>query len=231
MSQQDMVLEQERSMPIRKRLWALTLAGGVSGLFFVPYVLAARPDINPSYVWLGLPLGSLVVSALCGWAGLKLADIAGLAMPYLRSWDSGQKGDRHERGWLVRVSVAAGGIFGLAGAIAFHVMEIPPHPGNLTLRLSTFPFAAVVPEIVAHLFVMSGLVLVMKRTWVPILLSGLVFTLGFHAGRIVIGPVPGFVWGFDYLFGVLTGWIYSRYGIEGAMLTHAVTSAILMGLT
>lgn len=217
-------------MSIRKRLFALTLVGGISGLFFVPYALTARPDINPSYIWLGLPLGSLALSALCGWAGLKFADRAGLAMPYLRPWELGQRGDPRERGWLIRVSVAAGGIFGLAGAMAFHVMHIAPHSGTLGLRLSTFPFAAVVPEIVTHLFVMSGLVLVMKRTWIPILLSGVVFAVGFHGGRALIGPVPEFIWVFDYLFSVLTGWIYSRYGIEGAALTHAVTRAILMGL-
>lgn len=221
--------KQEINMQIRKRLSALTLAGGISGLFFVPYVLTARPDINPKLIWIGLPLGSLVVSALCSWAGLKFADRARLAMPYLRPWELGEPGDRAERGWLIRVSIAAGGIFGLLGAVLFYALGSHP-PGNLTIRLSTFPFAAIVPEIVAHLFVMSGLVMVMKRTWIPILLSGLVFVLAFHGGRVVAGPVPMYAWAFDYLFGVLTGWIYSRYGVEGAMLTHAVAHAIWFGL-
>ncbi|HVB35438.1 MAG TPA: hypothetical protein VNJ52_13855 [Patescibacteria group bacterium] len=217
-------------MPIRKRLWALTLTGGIGGLFAVPYVLLARPDINPAIIWLALPLGSLLVSALCAWAGLRLADRADLAMPYLRPWELGQLGDSAERGWLVRVCIAAGGIFGLAGAVAFRLAGMPVHPGGLAVRLSAFPFAAVVPEIVAHLFVMSGLVLVMKRTWIPILLSGLVFVVAFHAGRVAAGPLPAFIWVFDYLFGVLTGWIYSRYGIEGAALTGAVVHAILLGI-
>ncbi|HVB99971.1 MAG TPA: hypothetical protein VNJ12_11655 [Candidatus Dormibacteraeota bacterium] len=220
----------EKPMPIRKRLAVLTLAGGIGGLFLIPYVLIARPDIHPAYVWLGLPLGSLVVSGLCAWAGLKFADRAGLAMPYLRPWELGQRGDRAERGWLIRVSVATGGIFGLAGTIAYHLAGLPPHPGTFAVRVSTFPFAALVPEIVAHLFVMSGLVLALKRTWISILLSGVVFVLLFHGGQIVAGPVPAFVWAFDYLFGVMTGWIYSRYGIEGAALTHAVAHAILFGM-
>jgi hypothetical protein len=167
-------------MPIRKRLWALTLAGGIGGLFFVPYALTARPDIHPAYIWMGLPLGSLLVSALCSWAGLKFADRAGIAMPYLRAWELGQPGDSAERGWLIRVSIAAGGIFGLGGSFLFHLAGMPPHPGSLAVRLSTFPFAALVPEIVAHLFLMSGLVLAMKRTWIPILLSGVVFVLCRH---------------------------------------------------
>jgi hypothetical protein len=216
-------------MPIRKRLSVLTLAGGISGLFFVPYTLAVRPDINPRYVWIGLPLGSLLVCALCSWAGLKFADRANIAMPYLRPWELRKKGDRAERGWLIRVCVAAGGVFGLLGAVVFYILGTAL-PGNASIRLSTFPFAAIVPEIVAHLFVMSGLVMVMKRTWIPILLSGLVFVFAFHAGRIVAGPAPMYEWIFDYLFGVLTGWIYSRYGIEGAMLSHAVAHAIWFGL-
>lgn len=222
--------KQEKKMPIKKRLFALTLAGGISGLFFVPYLLVARPDINPTDIWIGLPLGSLLICGLCSWAGLKFADRANISMPYLRPWETGKPADAAERGWLIRVSIALGGLFGFAGAAFFYLVGAHPHPGSLSLRLSTFPFAALVPEIVAHLFVMSGLVMVMKRTWIPILLSGVVFVLAFHAGRVVAGPAPGYMWAFDYLFGVLTGWIYSRYGIEGAALTHAVAHAILFGL-
>lgn len=218
-------------MPIKKRLLALTFAGGISGLFFVPYLLVSRPDIHPADIWIGLPLGSLLVCLLCAWAGLKFADRANISMPYLRPWETGKPADPAERGWLIRVSIALGGLFGFAGAGFFYLVGAPPHPGSLSLRLSTFPFAALVPEIVAHLFVMSGLVVAMKRTWIPILLSGVVFVVAFHAGRVIAGPVPGYTWVFDYLFGVLTGWIYSRYGIEGAALTHAVAYAIWFGLT
>lgn len=230
MTEQDSAAQQETPIPITKRLLLLAFAGGIGGLFFVPYMLMARPNIRPEYIWLGFPLGSLFVCFLCAWGGLRFADRAKIAMPYLRSWELNQRGDSAERGWLIRVCVAAGGIFGLAGAVLFHVWGMPPHPGPLAVRLSTFPFAALVPEIVAHLFVMSGLVLAMKRTWIPILLSGLVFVFAFHAGQVIAGPVPGFVWAFDYVFGVLTGWIYSRYGIEGAALTHAVAYAILLGI-
>lgn len=218
-------------MPIRKRLLLLTFAGGIAGLFFIPYALTTRPDIQPEYIWLGLPLGSMVLSFLCAWGGLKFADRAGIPMPYLRSWELGQRGDSAERGWLIRVSVAAGGILGLAGSVLIHLAGLPPYPGSLAVRLSTFPFAALVPEIVAHLFVMSGLVLAIKRTWIPILLSGLVFVFAFHAGRVAAGPVPPVMWAFDYLFGVMTGWIYSRYGIEGAALSHAVVHAIMIGIS
>ena len=96
-------------MPIKKRLWVLAFAGGISGLFLVPYLLVSRPDINPTDIWLGLPLGSLLVSALCAWAGLKFADRANISMPYLRPWETGKRADSTERGWLIRVSIAAGG--------------------------------------------------------------------------------------------------------------------------
>jgi hypothetical protein len=219
-----------KAAPIRKRLWAIALAGGVSGLFFTPFALQARPDWPAEYVWIGFPVGGLVVSFLCAWAGLRLADRAGLAMPYLRPWELKQPGDSRERGWLVRVCVAAGGVFGLAGTVAAHLSGAPPHPGNLTVRLSAFLFVALLPEIVAHLFVMSGLLLVTKRTWLSILLSGVVFVLVFHGGRLSPVPLPPYGWVFDYLFGILTGWIYSRYGLEGAALTGAVAQAILFGI-
>jgi hypothetical protein len=216
-------------MRIRKRLIAIALAGGIGGLLFIPLLRASRPGIPRWELWL-LPLGSFVVTALCAWGGLKIADQANLPMPFLRPWEKGEPGASSERAWMLRVSVAAGGIFGLAAEAAYHWRGITPFSGSLLERLAALPFAVVVPETVAHLLVMSALVLLTKRTWIAILLSSLLYVLPFHGQWTTGASVTGLFWAVNFLLSVLTGWVYSRYGIESAYLTHGVAQAILLGL-
>jgi hypothetical protein len=159
-----------------------------------------------------------------------MADRAGLPMPFLRPWETGKSPDPADSRFFVRICFAIGGIFGLGTALAVHLLAIPPNPGTLVARLSTFPFAAIVTETVVHLFVMSGLILLTRRTTVSNLISALAFLFLFHPGAVGSAWTSYFVWGMNYLFAVATGWAYSRYGIEGATLTHAVAHAIVLGI-
>ncbi|HEV2388782.1 MAG TPA: hypothetical protein VGS20_16180 [Candidatus Acidoferrales bacterium] len=217
-------------MRIRKRLIAIAVSGGIGGLLLVPFALRTRPDLGPLEVWLSLPIGSFLVTALCAWGGLHLADRANLPMPFLRPWETGVAGDTSQRAWMLRVSVAAGGIFGLAAGTATHWLQAPAPATSWPVRMATIPFAAVVPETVVHLLVMSALVVALKRTWIPIVLSSLVYVVLFH-GQWFGGTSPAdFIWVINFALGMLTGWVYSRHGIESAFLTHAVAHAFILSL-
>lgn len=217
-------------MRIRKRLMVIALAGGIGGLLLVPFAQAARPGVQAWELWLLLPVACFAVTGLCAWGGLKIADRANLPMPFLRPWEKGEVGDSSERAWMLRVSVAVGGIFGLASEAALHWRGVALYPGSLLVRLGALPFAAVVPETIVHLLLMSALVFLTKRTWIPILLSSLMYVLLFHGQWLGGASATDFVWAMNFVFSVLTGWVYSRYGIESAYLTHGVAQAILLGL-
>jgi hypothetical protein len=74
-------------MPIRRRLLLLT------ALSFAPFLLAGMraggAATIPSFAILATLLcaGSAIVSALCSWAGLRLADRTQLTMPIFRAWE------------------------------------------------------------------------------------------------------------------------------------------------
>jgi hypothetical protein len=217
-------------LQIQNRLVALTMLGGLSGLLYVPFALMARPEFGPLILLLGLPIGSALVVGLSSWGGLILVDRLGLSMPLLGPWELGQRGDPLEKAWMVRVSAAGGGVFGLAANAAMHVMKVPGNPGSLGVRLAAAPFAAVVPEAVAHLLVMSGLMLLMKQTWIPILLSSAAYAFLLHIPLVGLAGAAAFMVPFNFFFATLTGWLYSRYGIGSAMLAHSVGQAIFLGL-
>lgn len=171
-----------------------------------------------------------MVTGISAWLGIKMADRGNLPMPFLRPWELRQPGDPAERRSFVRVCVAIGGIFGLCATLVVHVLGLPGLPGGFAVRAATFPFVAIVPEIVAHLFVMSGLLLLTRRNSISIVVSALVILLFFQGHNAGAHWLVFLSWGVDYLLGVATGWVYSRYGIEGAVLTHAVASAIILGI-
>lgn len=161
---------------------------------------------------------------------MRMADRAELPMPFLRPWELGQPGDPAEQRFFVRTCVAIGGIFGLLAVVIAHLLSVPGHTATFAVRVTTFPFAAIVTETVAHLFVMSGLILLTRRTSLSIVVSAAVFLAFFHFHAAGPAWFAFYAGGVDYLLGIATGWVYSRYGIEGAVLTHAVASAIILGM-
>jgi hypothetical protein len=221
-------------MPIRRRLLFLTSLSAFGGLLFAPFVLAgmrsAGNSVPPSLSKLAVIFfaASAVVAGLCSWAGLRLADRAQLPMPILRSWDQ-RVGipPGNLRGTLfpaVLAGLAAGILIG--GVV--HLLPIPVNPGTLIVRLLTVFFAATVTEVVVHLFAMSALIVAFRRPWLAIFLSSVVFVLIFHSGQMGSLWMTALVVGTNFVFSLLTGWMYFRYGFEAALLAHAIAHLLAL---
>jgi hypothetical protein len=218
------------AIPVRRRLTLLTVAAGIGGAMFVPFAEAARADalpLLPATFW--FTFGSTCVALLLGWPGLRLADRAQLPMPILRTWELRRP---IETSAWVRVSVPsllAGVAYAAAIVVCVRMLHVPSNPGTVLVRLLTVVFAATVPEIAIHLFAMSGLVRLLRSRSAAILASGVLFVIVFHGAPVGGSEVAAFVMLFNFGFGTLTGWLYTRYGFEAALMTHAIGHAIVLG--
>jgi hypothetical protein len=223
-------------MRIHRRLILLTLVCTAGGALFAPFVLAGlaasgtAASAPASVLFCGFALASGLVGGLCAWAGLRLADRAQLPMPLFRAWEIKEPVPPGAWRQILWISLIAGFAAGLGVVAMIKMIHGPHNPGSLAVRLLTVFFAASVPEILAHLFAMSGLRLLFNRTWPAILLSSLLFVLIFHGGHIGNAAVTALVMGANFLFGTLTGWLYSRYGFESAMLTQAIGHLLALGI-
>jgi membrane protease YdiL (CAAX protease family) len=70
-----------------------------------------------------------------------------------------------------------------------------------------------------------------ELVWLGIIVSALVFGVGhLPAASFLIGSLTGtvvlFVVGVNATFGLLFGWLYWRWGLESAMIAHAVTHLV-----
>lgn len=220
-------------LPIRRRLFLLTVLGAVGGALFTPFVLASAGTEAPSVstVLATFTLGAAFVTALSAWGGLRLADRAGLPMHLLRSWESRTPLEPGALQIGVVYPLILGGLFGLAAALVANLISVPDNPGSLPVRILTTPFAAVVPEVLVHLLLMSGIVFLTRRVWIAVLISAVAFVVLFHGNPPEGAPaVTLFVVSLNFSLGVLTGWVFSRWGFTGAMLTHAAAHLIVLGV-
>lgn len=222
-------------MPIRRRLIFLTSLSAFGGLLFAPFVLAGmRSSGNsapPSLLKLAVIFfaASLVVAGLCSWAGLRFADRAQLPMPILRAWDQRANIPSGALRSILLSSILSGLAAGILIGGVIHLLPIPANPGTLVVRLLTVFFAATVTEVVVHLFAMSGLIVAFRRPWLAIFLSSIVFVLIFHSGQMPSFWMTALVLGANFVFSLLTGWMYFRYGFEAALLAHAIAHLLALG--
>lgn len=204
----------------------------IGGALFVPFALAgagAHSARLAAEFWVAFPVGSAILGGLCAWPGLRLADRTKLPMPLLRPWENGQKPQGGKQWYAVSVLTAIA--FALAAEGLASLVGLPKNPGTLWERLATIPFAAIVTETFAHLFLMSLFFFWLRSKWAAILLSSAVFTAVFHGGGISGSiELTIFALAFNFLFATLTGWLYGRYGIESAYLAHAVAHGIVLGI-
>lgn len=222
-------------MPIRRRLILLGVLAVAGGALFSPFVSAgirashAESTPPPFLLAFYFAAGSGLAATACAWGGLRFADRAQLSMPLLRGWELGTSTPPGTFGRIVAVSLVVGGLVGIGLIPLLHFLHTPANPGSLEVRLLTVFFAATIPEIVVHLFAMSGLVLLFRKTWPAILLSSVLFVAIFHGGSVGDARTTAFVLGANFAFGMLTGWLYKCYGFEAAVLTHAVGHVIVVG--
>lgn len=218
---------------ISKRLFFLTSLSLIGGVLFVPFIKANAPTSQQTSVFQLLIVFSLVSSVvvfLCSWIGLRVADKTRLEMPILNKWEKEDFISRFETKRLLIISVIAGIIFGFIASAFSNYLGIPNNQGNFMERISTTLFAAVVPEVVVHLFVMSSLLFLFKRIWIAIFVSSVLFAILHGSPSDVPVTVTIFIYSLNFTLSVLTGWLYSRFGFESAMLTHAMSHLIVVGI-
>ena len=213
---------------MKKRLLFLTLLTLIGGFLFVPY---SNSSWNVSIQnWLIFPFASAIVILLLGWLGLKLADKTNLPMPILRKWEKNEKIEKSD--WkILLIPAVLGAALAFITAFLTQYFDAPKNPGTLLMRILTTPWAATVTEVVSHLLVMSVLVLLLKNRWAAIIISSLIFVALFHLQNIE-GDIKTtiFLSAGNFAGSTLTGWFYSKYGFESALLGHATMHLILLSI-
>ena len=213
---------------MKKRLLFLTLLTLIGGFLFVPY---SNSSWNVSIQnWLIFPFASAIVILLLGWLGLKLADKTNLPMPILRKWEKNEKIEKSD--WkILLIPAVLGAALAFITAFLTQYFDAPKNPGTLLMRILTTPWAATVTEVVSHLLVMSVLVLLLKNRWAAIIISSLIFVALFHLQNVE-GDIKTtiFLSAGNFAGSTLTGWFYSKYGFESALLGHATMHLILLSI-
>lgn len=203
---------------------AITLVGAVG---FLPFIQASGTEL-PRWAWVVFPLASAAIVAVTGGLGLWFADQSALPMPLLRSWEAGQplvKREAWRLWWPLLAGAILGGVF---AGLNLH-FKPPANHGSVLVRLLTTPWAAVVTETIAHLFVLSGLYLLVKSKLLALLGSSAAFMALFHLSSAGGNTELAVYLGAANLAGILlTGWLYYRQGFEAAVISHAAMHAVLL---
>lgn len=213
-------------LPIRGRLLLLSILGLLGALSFLPTILAYADPPPGAWALVEFVLAVTLVSSLAAWLGLRAADAAQLRMPLLRRLDGASDPGPASAGALS--AIVSGVLIAAAAILILHAFQQPNLGGSFSSRLASTVFAAVNLETVIHLFVMSAVVrLAGGRIWLGIVVSTVLFVI-FHAAGSFNAAIPLLVASvvLNGSFGAAVGVLYARYGLEHAMLCHAVGHAL-----
>jgi membrane protease YdiL (CAAX protease family) len=229
-------------------LWLAGMLGAVLVTTTVLPRLLAEVEL-PAPLWV-IAIASLAQSgtllALAVWAGVALAPAVGFRAPAFEAAASGRPIGPALRPQLFP-GVAAG-LFG--GALLFTALRFAPAALTAAQEQLDISLAArvlyggVTEELLLRWGIMTALVWVAWRVlqrrqgavhagyvWLAILVSALVFAAGhLPAAAALIGGLDAnivrFVIGVNAAFGLLFGYLFWRYGLESAILAHALTHVV-----
>lgn len=209
-------------LPVRRRVLLLAVLGAAGGVAFLPFLAAGSG--KPVRELLGFPVGVAVITTVAAWLGLRAADAAGLPMPLLRWLDGGPRIPVAPRALIGTTASCV--LLGLVGTVTLRVIDAPALPGSPFARALSTLFAAGPLEIVLHLFVMSVVVWLSRRRWIGVAVSAAAL-VAFHLSSGTQSPtllavsLVG-----NGLSGLVLGTLYAAYGLELAMLGHAIAHLI-----
>ncbi len=150
-------------------------------------------------------------------------------MPTLRAWERGDASSQPQ--WrAMAISTVIALLVATLIAVAAHAIALPQNPGTLTERLLTIPFGAIVTETFAHLLLLSAIFLLTRNKTAAILVSSLIFVLVFHGQSLSASLFTYFAMAANATLSTLTGWLYTKYGFESAVLAHAIAHGIALGV-
>jgi hypothetical protein len=233
-------------------MWLVGMLGtAVLAFLIVPGLIAeaAGDSQLPLPTWVA-SVASLVQGAiflaLAVWAGVALAPKVGLRAPVFEA----VAGSSPIAAALCP-QLVPGLLGGLAGG-AFLVALSYISPSELTAaaQKSTLPLSArilyggITEELMLRWGLMSLLLWLSWRFiqrkstspsallyWLAIIASAVLFGVGhLPAAHALVGdlsfPVVAYVIGGNAAFGVLAGWLFWRFGLEAAILAHAITHVV-----
>ena len=230
-------------------LWLAGMLGVVVVTVTVLPQLLAELTL-PAPLWL-ISLASLaqsgVLLALAVWSGVALAPKVGLRAPAFEAGVTAQSIASALRPQfvpaLVAGTVAGAALFAIGGYASPAALAEVQQRFALPI-LARVLYGGITEELLLRWGLMTALVwlgwrLLERRSaapravsiWLAIVTSALVFGAGhLPAEAMLVGKLTGdivlFVIGVNAAFGVLFGYLYWRYGLEAAMIAHAIAHLV-----
>jgi membrane protease YdiL (CAAX protease family) len=236
------------------------ILGGLGTLAGFPYLLAitpatAPPPPFPLPVLAILSAGqSGILLCLLSWLGLRLGYPLGLDTPLARALVYRQPFPKISKSGLrfALVSGIGGGLILIALVAAFQPF-LPPTPASTTLRIDLWKrllasfYGGITEEVLLRLFLMTGITWVLWKAgckagkrpsqgavWGAIALSALLFSLAHLPATAAIWPLTPIVIiravVLNGLISLAFGFLYWRWGLEYAILSHFCADIVLHGL-
>jgi len=233
-------------------MWLVGMPGvAVVALLVVPDMIAeVSGDIPiPVPTWVASATSlvqSTVILALAVWAGVALAPKVGLRAPLFEAVAGSLPAAE-----ALRTQLVPGLLGGLAGgALLIALSHISPAELAAVAQKFTFPLVArvlyggITEELLLRWGLMSLLLWLLwhfvQRTsavpsislvWLAIISSAVLFGVGhLPAAHVFVGelssPVVTYVIGGNAVFGVVAGWLFWRFGLEAAILAHAIAHVV-----
>jgi membrane protease YdiL (CAAX protease family) len=229
-------------------MWLVGMLGVVVvATLVVPILLSGRP--LPLPVWVLSTISVVqggVLLALTVWAGVAFAPKLGLRAPGFEAFASATPVMA-----ALRPQLAPGLLGGLAGGVFLALLSYAS-PAELLAVAETFSvpllarvlYGGITEELLLRWGVMSLVLWLLWRfvhraqslppaslVWIAIISTALLFGVGhLPAASAVVGDltfrVVAYVIGGNALFGLLAGWLFWRFGLESAMLAHALAHVV-----
>ncbi|MGB5820955.1 MAG: hypothetical protein WBG90_15825 [Saonia sp.] len=211
-----------------RRILFLSFLAFISGVLYVPFIEANVGNENGITTWIVFPTASMVIVMLSSWIGLKLAEKASVPMSILNKLN---KNNPHSNSLpQLTFPLLLGLAISILIVVANQFLQVPKNSGTLTERLLTTPWAAIITETISHLLILSGLYLLIRNKLISILISSFLFIIIFHLNIDLNDRYVVMYLGLaNFAASSFTGWVYLKYGLGIAIITHAVMHSVILG--
>jgi membrane protease YdiL (CAAX protease family) len=235
----------------------LLTASIASSIAVLPFVLAISPDLQNVFtptILLAQIVQSLIVFSIAIAIGLFLAGRVGFALPILKGLLQDKTPPGHFKS-IIGLSIGMG-ILAAALVIVFSflfwdtsltLLNVEMSVATWKALLATF-YGGIAEEVLCRLFLMTLLVWIstlIRKTpegrptnigvWVGIVLSSILFGFGhLPITGDIVALSPAVVVRAVLLntaAGIVFGWLYYRYGLESAMVSHFTCDIVLHVVT
>lgn len=217
----------------KKRLLLITGLTFLGAILFIPFLLINNNDLKQTEIIQSCVIFTLIstfVAAITSWLGFKFSDKLNIPMPLLRNWELGNRYDKRNIKSIVSIAIVVGIIVATLTIIGNYFVSPPTNKGNFIVRISTTLWASVVTETLSHLFVLSGFILLFKKKWMSLFLSGLIFVLIFHFSTQYDLNTNIYLGTMNFIAASVTGYLFIKFGFECALISHFIMHFLLLGI-